>query len=146
VSANSCCGETTLSQSQRRPNATGPGARPTVCVVDDDTALLRALKHLLGAAGFTVEVFESAESFLQAQQLPPPDCLVLDVDLHTMSGFDLHARLLASGTSVPTIFITGHDDDATREAARRAGAADYLVKPFGDQAIVSAIENALGRG
>jgi FixJ family two-component response regulator len=116
-----------------------------VCVVDDDRALLRALKRLLEAAGFTVEVFESAESFLQARQSSPPDCLVLDVHLRETSGFDLYAQLLAFGTSVPTIFITGHDTPATREAARRAGAAAYLVKPFAGQALVAAIENALGR-
>jgi len=134
-----------VSQSQRPPNATAPGPGPTVCVVDDDTALLRALKRLLGVAGFTVEVFESAEAFLQARESSPPDCLVLDVHLRAMSGFDLHARLLASGTSVPTVFITGHDAVTTREAAHRVGAAAYLLKPFGGQAIVSAIENALGR-
>ena len=134
-----------MSQAQQRPNATTSDSRPIVCVVDDDTALLRALKRLLGVAGFTVEVFESAEAFLEARASSPPDCLVLDVHLRAMSGFDLHARLLASGTSVPTVFITGHDAAATREAAHRAGAVAYLPKPFGGPAIVSAIENALGR-
>ena len=113
--------------------------------MDDDTSLLRSLNRLLRTAGFTVETFESAGVFLRARQSSPPDCLVLDVHLGAVSGFDVHARLLASGTSVPTIFVTGHDDAATREQARRAGAAAYLAKPFEDQALVSAIEKALDR-
>jgi len=132
-----------LSQSQRRPSATASRPAPTVGVVDDDTSLLRSLNRLLRAAGFTVETFESAEAFLQARQSSPPDCLVLDVHLGAVSGFDVHAQLVASGTPVPTIFITGHDDAATRERARRASAVAYLPKPFDDQALVSAIRKAL---
>ncbi|OLD30903.1 MAG: hypothetical protein AUI49_07880 [Candidatus Rokubacteria bacterium 13_1_40CM_2_68_13] len=79
-------------------------------MVDDDTSLLRSLNRLLRAAGFTVETFESAEAFLQARRSSLPDCLVLDVHLGAVSGFDVHAQLVASGTPVPTIFITGHDD------------------------------------
>lgn len=132
-----------LSQSQRRPSATAARSAPTVCVVDDDTSLLRSLNRLLRAAGFTVETFESAEAFLQARRSSLPDCLVLDVHLGAVSGFDVQAQLVASGMPVPTIFITGHDDAATRERARRAGAVAYFPKPFDDQALVSAIRKAL---
>ena len=134
-----------LSQSQRPSNGSASRPAQMVCVVDDDTSLLRSLRRLLRIAGFTLETFESAELFLQARQSSPPDCLVLDVHLGAVSGFELHAQMLASGTSVPTIFVTGRDDAATRERARRAGAAAYFPKPFDNPALVSAIEKALGR-
>jgi len=120
-----------------------PGPR-IVGIVDDDASLLRALRRLLQAVGFTVETFGSGEEFLRSVR-PPPSCLVLDIHLGTLTGFDLHEWLLASGASVPTVFITGHDDDATRERARKAGAVAYLCKPFDDQSLISAIERALAR-
>jgi FixJ family two-component response regulator len=116
---------------------------PTVCLVDDDAPLRRALQRLLVAVGFEVETFGSAEDFLAAPPAPPPDCLVLDIRLGTLSGFDLHDRLRASGVRIPTIFITGHDDAVTRERARRVGAAGYIRKPFDEASLVSAIENAM---
>jgi FixJ family two-component response regulator len=112
-------------------------------IVEDDASLLRQLGRLLRAAGFAVRPFGSAEEFLLAAQGPLPDCLVLDIHLGGLSGFDLHERLRARGTPVPTIFITGQDDPAMREQARRAGAAGYLRKPFDDQALISAIEHAV---
>jgi FixJ family two-component response regulator len=118
-------------------------ARSLVCLVDDDAAVLRGLGLLLRAAGFDVAVFPSAEDFLQAPHRARPDCLVLDVHLGGLSGFDLYERLLAAGTAIPTIFITGHDDVPTRERARRAGAAGYLRKPFDGETLVAAIEGAL---
>ncbi len=120
-----------------------PGPR-VVGIVDDDASLLRALRRLLQAVGFTVETFGSGEEFLRSVRRPP-SCLVLDIHLGTLTGFDLHEWLLASGASVPTVFITGHDDDATRERARKAGAVAYLCKPFDDQSLISAIERALAR-
>src|SRR2546429_7487853 len=104
-----------MTHSHRRQSATAARSAPRVCVVDDDTSLLRSLNRLLRAAGFTVETFESAEAFLQARQSSPPDCLVLDVHLGAVSGFDVHAQLVASGTPVPTSFITGHHGPPTRE-------------------------------
>jgi FixJ family two-component response regulator len=103
------------------------------------------LRRLLQASGYDVETFGSAESFLAAEHAPPPDCLVLDIRLGGISGFQLYDRLRASGLSIPTIFITGHDDAATREQARRLGAAGYVRKPFDERALVSAIEAALAR-
>lgn len=114
-----------------------------MCVVDDDAPLRRALQRLLHAAGFAVETFGSAEDFLASEHSPPPDCLVLDIRLGALSGFDLHERLRATGLSIPTIFITGHDDAVTRELARRAGAAHYMRKPFEESLLISAIEAAM---
>jgi two-component system response regulator FixJ len=119
--------------------------RPLVSVVDDDPSLLRAVGRLLRAAGFTVEAFPSAEHFLEHHHRVSTRCLVLDVRLSGMSGFDLHERLLEAGTSPPVIFITAHDDTATRERARRAGAVQYLRKPFEDVALIEAIDRAMSR-
>ena len=116
-----------------------------VCVVDDDLFLLRALQRLLVASGFAVvEAFSSAEDFLASAQGRTADCLVLDVHLGGISGFDLCEALSASGTRIPVIFITAHDDTSTRERARRAGAAAYLSKPFDDQALIGAVCAAMG--
>lgn len=115
---------------------------PLVSVVDDDASLLRAVGRLLRAAGFTVEAFASAEEFLETEHRVRPRCLVLDVRLGGMSGFELHERLLATGTPPPVIFVTAHDDPATRERARLAGAVQYLRKPFEDAALIDAIHRA----
>jgi FixJ family two-component response regulator len=117
----------------------------TVCVIDDDASLLRALQRLLVADGFTVAVFPSAEVFLESERVHTADCLVLDVHLGGMSGFELHDRLVAAGTRVPVVFITAHDDGPTRERAQRAGAVAYLRKPFDDESLIGAIHRALGR-
>ena len=127
--------------------ASGPASdcRAKVWIVDDDTGLLLGLRRVLQAAGFGVEIFESGESLLHAMDSPSPECLILDVHLGTMSGFDVQARLLAAGRSIPTIFMTGRDDTETRRRARRAGAAGYLPKPFDNEALVSAVRAALKR-
>jgi FixJ family two-component response regulator len=112
---------------------------PLVWIVDDDRSLLRALGRLLRTAGFTVEVFASAEEFLEAKHRASPCCLVLDVRLGGMSGFQLYEALLASGASPPVVFITAHDDADTRDRARRTGAVQYLRKPFEDAALIDAL-------
>jgi FixJ family two-component response regulator len=122
----------------RHPSVAGP----LVCIVDDDRSLLRALGRLLRTAGFTVEAFASAEEFLEARHRVPPCCLVLDVRLGGMSGFQLHEALLARGAAPPVVFITAHDDSDTRERARRTGAIQYLRKPFEDSALLDALHRA----
>jgi len=119
-------------------------AVPTVCVIDDDERLRRALRRLLRSVGFVVETFGNAEDFLAAEPAPAADCLVLDIHLGALSGFDLHDRLRAAGLSIPTVFMTGHDDAVTRERARKVGAAGYVRKPFEETALVAAIQHALG--
>ena|SRR2546423_13558116 len=111
-----------------------------VTIIDDDRSLLRALGRLVRAAGFVVKTFTSAEEFLESDRSVPPRCLVLDMRLGGMDGFELHERLRASGTAPPVIFMTAHDDVASRERARRAGALHYLPKPFEDAALIDAIQ------
>ena len=120
---------------------------PLVCVIDDDVSLLRALRRLLSASGFQVKTFSSAEDFLECSSSSPrtPGCLVLDVHLGGLSGFELHERLVAAGRRIPVVFITAHDDAATRDRARRAGAVEYLRKPFDDESLIAGINRALGQ-
>jgi FixJ family two-component response regulator len=117
---------------------------PLVCVIDDDDSLLRALRRLLCAGGFQVKTFSSAEDFLEYRNSRTPGCLVLDVHLGGLSGFELHERLVAAGRQIPVVFITAHDDAATRERARRAGAVEYLRKPFDDESLIAGVNRALG--
>ena len=107
--------------------------------------LRRGLQRLLQATGITVATFGSAEDFLALEETPPYRCLVLDIRLPLLSGFELFDRLRAAGVSIPTIFITGHDDASTRERARTAGAAGYVPKPFDAQNLLSMIEATLTR-
>jgi two-component system, LuxR family, response regulator FixJ len=115
-----------------------------VCVIDDDVSLLRALRRLLDVGGFQVKTFSSAEDFLESSSPRIPGCLVLDVHLGGLSGFELHERLVAAGRRIPVVFITAHDDVATRDRACRAGAVDYLRKPFEDELLIAGINRALG--
>jgi len=116
-----------------------------ICVIDDDQEVLQAVRRLLRSAGFVAETFASAGEFLESERRPGPDCLVLDVHLGHLSGFDLQERLAASGRSIPIVFITAHDDPATRERAERAGAAEYLRKPFEDDSLIDTIHKAIRR-
>jgi len=116
-----------------------------VGVVDDDLSLRRALRRLLGSAGFGVTTFASAEEFLGSPERGGIACLVLDVHLGGESGLELQERLAAAGSRVPVLFITARDDAGTRERARRAGAADYLCKPFDEARFLDAIRRALER-
>ena len=112
-------------------------------VVEDDPSFRRALRRLLSAAGFSVAVFASAEEFLASESASAgaTACLVLDVHLGGMSGFDLQQRLATAGVPIPAVFITAHDDPVTRERAR-SGVA-YLQKPFREAALIGAIQQAL---
>jgi FixJ family two-component response regulator len=122
------------------------GWSPMVCVVDDDESLLRALRRLLDATGFRVETFSSAEKFLGSEHRTRADCLVLDVHLGGLSGLDLQEQLATSGVRTPVVIITAHDDRRTRERAQRAGAVEYLRKPFDDESLIDAIHRAIGEG
>ena len=113
-------------------------------VVDDDASILRALNRLLSAAGFTVKTFHSAEEFLALEQPPGIDCLLLDIHMGGLSGFDLQERLAAQHSPMTVIFITAHDDVPTRERARKSGAVAYVRKPFDEHALIGAIEKAFG--
>ena len=120
----------------------GPG-EAVVWVIDDDLSVRRALRRLISSAGFAVETFASGREFLETVPHDGRGCLVLDIHLESMSGFEVKERLLAGGVTIPIIFMTAHDDEATRERARRAGAA-YLRKPFAKRALMDAIRQAIG--
>jgi FixJ family two-component response regulator len=116
---------------------------PVIAVVDDDPSVLRALQRLLQLNGYTVESFTSAQGFLDAAIQCQPACLVLDVHLNG-SGFELQAHLAAAGIKIPTIFITAHDDDATRRRIEASGAVAHFWKPVDRQALLQAIRRAIG--
>ena len=111
----------------------------TVFVVDDDEAVRRGLAALLGAKGYTVETFPTAEAFLAGPTPNPPACLLADVRMPGMSGLELQALLKQRGVRLPMVVITGHGDVAMAVAALKGGAVDFIEKPFDADAIVSAI-------
>ena len=111
-------------------------------IVDDDASVLRALSRLLGGAGFTVRAFSSAEEFLGLEHPESIKCLVLDIQMPGLSGFELQERLAEAQVTIPIIFITAHDDVLTRERALKGGVA-YLPKPFDAHSLLKAIARAL---
>ncbi len=117
-----------------------------ISIVDDDLLVCRALCRLVQAAGYTVETFTSVGGFLDSSALGQTACLVLDIHLNDVSGFDLQERLAADGAGIPIIFITAHDDAPTRERVRRAGVAAYLPKPFDGRVLLDAIRGAVEGG
>jgi FixJ family two-component response regulator len=119
---------------------------PMISIVDDDLSVRRALRRLVGSAGYLVETFASAREFLGSTPSARTACLVLDIYLEGMSGFDLQEQLAAERVAIPIIFMTAHDDAATRERIRRSGAAGYLGKPFDGQALLEAIRRVAGPG
>ena len=119
---------------------------PLISIVDDDLSVRRALHRLVQGAGYSVETFASGLEFLDSCPSGRTACLVLDIHLDKMSGFDVHARLAAAGAAIPTIFITAHDDGATRDRARHAGVVAYLPKPFDKRALLDAIRSAVDGG
>ena len=116
---------------------------PLISIVDDDLSVRRALCRLLQSAGYSVETFASAGEFLGSSPVGRTACLVLDIRLEGMTGFDLHERLAADRAAIPTIFITAHDDAPTRERVQRAGVAAYLPKPFDQSALLAAIQKVV---
>jgi len=115
-----------------------------VAVVEDSPSVLRGLERLLRARGLATEVFASAEEFLASSASARAACLVLDIQLGGMSGFELQRQLAASGSRLPIIFMTAFDSDATRMRAMEAGCLAYLRKPFAAKLLFDAIDKALG--
>jgi len=118
-------------------------APPTVHVVDDDASVRKSLGRLLDAAGYEVELFESAGGFLDHMHHKGPTCLVLDVRLPDQSGLDLQVTLSTLEERMPIIFITGHGDIPMTVKAMKAGAVDFLAKPFDESVLLNAIEAAI---
>jgi FixJ family two-component response regulator len=117
---------------------------PIVFVVDDDISVRESLELLIRYAGWQTETFASAEEFLARPRINVPSCLVLDVSLPDLNGLDLQKRVI-DRTDMPIIFITGHGDIPTTVQAMKAGAVEFLTKPFGDDVLLEAIERAIER-
>jgi len=119
--------------------------RKIVAVVDDDDSVRGTLQALLRVAGFSSRAFESAEDFLGSGLQRETACLITDIRMPGMSGLELQARLNAERCRIPTIFITAHGDEEMRFRALRAGAVEFLPKPFDDDVLVESVRAALER-
>jgi RNA polymerase sigma factor (sigma-70 family) len=118
---------------------------PVVFVVDDDPSVRSSLKFLISTVGLQVESFDSADAFLHRKPPDAPSCLVLDVRLPGLSGLDLQRELAARNIRIPIVFVTGHGDIPMSVRAMKAGAVEFLTKPFHDQDLLDAIRIALER-
>src|SRR6476659_5272116 len=119
--------------------------RPTIFVVDDDTSVREALKNLFRSVGLAVETYGSAREFLAGTPVGGPGCLVLDVRLPGLSGLELQQHLAEANIQIPIIFITGHGDIPMSVRAMKAGAVEFLTKPFRDQDLLDAVQQAVDR-
>ncbi len=117
--------------------------RSLIAVVDDEEPIRRALTRLLRSAGMDVETFSSGTEFLESLQDHRPDCVVLDVHMPPLDGFEVQARLAESSAPVPVVIITGHDSTETRDRALAGQPVAYLRKPVNDQTLLDAIALAL---
>jgi FixJ family two-component response regulator len=122
-----------------------PDATPIVFVVDDDISVRESLELLIQSAGWRPELFASAQEFLSHPRALVPSCLVLDVSLPGLNGLDLQKRIAGDRIEMPIIFITGHGDVPMTVRAMKAGAVEFLTKPFSDDVLLCAIRNAIER-
>ena len=118
---------------------------PTVFIIDDDLSMRRAVHDLVESVGLLAESFATGGEFLRRGRTTSPSCLLLDVRLPQMSGLDFQSRLAETGTQIPIIFITAHGDVPMSVKALKAGAVEFLTKPFRDQDLLDAIQQALQR-
>ena len=114
-----------------------------VVIVDDDRSVQSALKDLMESAGLLARCFKSAEEFLEWDQRNRTGCLLLDIRMPGMSGLELQAKLIAEGSSIPVIFITAHGDANMKMRAMKAGAVEFLTKPFDDEVLLKKVRPAL---
>jgi FixJ family two-component response regulator len=114
-----------------------------ISIVDDDASIREALKSLMRSVQFNVEAFASAEEFLKSERVNDTSCLILDVYLPGMNGFELQNRLNLERRGIPIVFITAHSDDASRQRALKGGAVDFLSKPVRRDALFKAIQSAI---
>jgi FixJ family two-component response regulator len=117
-----------------------------ISIVDDDESVRMATKGLMNALGFIAEAFASADDFLKSERVQGTSCLIADMQMPGMTGLELHARLVASGRSIPTILITAYPDERGRARALGAGILCYLTKPFSEDALLGCIRYALEPG
>ena len=121
------------------------GTVPTVFIIDDDSGMRQAIQDLVESVGLRAESFSTGEEFLKKQRTADPGCLVLDVRLPQMSGLDFQRQLTEIGVQIPIIFITAHGDIPMSVRALKSGAVEFLTKPFRDQDLLDAIQQALHR-
>ena len=119
------------------------GKTKLVAIVDDDDLMRSALQGLLKAVGLPARTFASAEEFLESGQQHDTACLIADIRMPGMSGLELQAKLHAERLRIPTIFITAHGDERLRMQALRAGAVEFLAKPFDDEVLLESVRAAL---
>jgi len=117
--------------------------QPIVSIVDDDPSIRKSLDRLLTVSGYRVKTFSSSHEFLQAEGLHSPGCLILDVRLPGLDGLELQKVLSEQGSALPIIFITGHGDIPMSVRAMKAGAIDFLSKPFSEESLLRAIEQGI---
>jgi len=122
-----------------------PAVGPTVFIIDDDRGMRQAVQDLVESVGLRAESFATGQGFLSRQPTSDPSCLVLDVRLPQMSGLDFQRRLVEVGMHIPIIFITAHGDVPMSVRALKSGAVEFLTKPFRDQDLLDAIQQALQR-
>jgi len=120
-------------------------AESIVFIIDDDPLYRRSSERLVRSVGFDVQSFETARDFMSSRRPNVPSCLILDVRLPGLSGLDLQRVLTEAGVHIPIIFVTGHGDIPMSVQAMKAGAVEFLTKPFRDQALLDAIQQAIGR-
>ena len=120
-------------------------APPIVFVVDDDVSVRKSLELLIDSAGWKPETFASAQEFLSSPRVLAPSCLVLDVSLPDLNGLELQKRIAGDRSDMPIIFISGYGDVPMTVQAMKAGAVEFLTKPFGDDVLLSAIRHAIER-
>ena len=120
-------------------------ATPIVFIVDDDVSVRSALESLIESAGWVAETFASAQEFLRRPRVAAPSCLVLDVSLPDINGLELQRRVATDRTDMPIIFISGYGDVPMTVRAMKAGAVEFLMKPFKDDALLDAIRGAIER-
>jgi len=119
------------------------GKTKLVAIVDDDDLMRSALQGMMKAVGWTAQAFASAEEFLKSGQQHQTACLIADIRMPGMSGLELQAKLNAEHCRIPTIFITAHGDAKMRMQALRAGAVEFMAKPFDDDALLESVRAAL---
>ncbi len=118
---------------------------PTVFIIDDDRGMRQAIQDLVESVGLRAEAYATGQEFLRRQRTSDPSCLVLDVRLPEMSGLDFQRQLADTGVQIPIIFITAHGDIPMSVRALKSGAVEFLTKPFRDQDLLDAIQQALQR-
>jgi FixJ family two-component response regulator len=120
-----------------------PTDSPLVAIVDDDELFRRSIERLVRSAGFNVAAFASAEEFLNSAELDRAACAILDMRLPGMSGLDLQRRLIARPTPMPIVFVSAHEETSIRAMALRAGAIEFLKKPFDNSTLLDALNRSI---